>query len=167
MFTYACHRDEVDDAGVWLANTTNVPVIVFQIRAADQQNINDYEPRKTKNGENLFVSKSVSVSNADIGRVRVMGHQLDGVAEFEVQIELSESGAERFANLTEDRIGKQVALLIDGVVQVAPVVRTRVSSRTITLAGFQSEEEATRVALGMIGIRDNMEAERIANAPAH
>lgn len=165
-FTYANIRDDAGGADVWLTNTKNEPSLSFEIRAAARENIKDYQPRKNKHGEGLFVSKSPNVSNSDIDRTRVVRHLLAEEPEFEVQIELSERGAEQLANLTEERIGKQIALLIDGVVQAAPLVKARVSSRIITLGGFQSEAEAERVAYGIIGIRGNINVERTAKAPA-
>ena len=56
---------------------------------------------------------------------------------------LNNEGADRFATLTESNIGKQLAIVLDGIVQSAPQIETRIESSGIIQGGtkgFTSEQ---------------------------
>jgi len=56
---------------------------------------------------------------------------------------LNNEGADRFATLTESNIGKQLAIVLDGIVQSAPQIETRIQSSGIIQGGtkgFTSEQ---------------------------
>jgi preprotein translocase subunit SecD len=56
---------------------------------------------------------------------------------------LNNEGADRFAELTESNIGRQLAIVLDGIVQSAPQIETRIQSSGIIQGGakgFTSEQ---------------------------
>ena len=61
------------------------------------------------------------------------------------------AGATKMRQATTTHVGKPVAILIDGEVVVAPVVRTVISSSAV-ISGDYSRAEAERIIEG-IGIR--------------
>jgi protein-export membrane protein SecD len=59
-----------------------------------------------------------------------------------VALEFSPEGARQFASVTESNINRQMAIVLDGVVQSAPVIRTRIPDGRAVIEGNFSPEEA-------------------------
>ncbi|TDQ79182.1 hypothetical protein CLV99_0614 [Sphingobacterium yanglingense] len=63
-----------------------------------------------------------------------------------VDIEFSKEGAERFEKLTEENIGKPIAIVVGGKVVSMPVVQGIISGGKVHISGGFSMEEVVRMA---------------------
>jgi len=88
------------------------------------------------------------VTNEDIAQSWVTQ---DGPERYGVSVQLLEAGARRMRQATAAHIGRPVAVLIDGEVVTAPIVRSAVSD-SAWINGNYTQAEAERIADG-IGMR--------------
>ena len=65
----------------------------------------------------------------------------------QVQFELSRRGGRRFAEVTGQNVGEYLAIVLDGEVVSAPVIRDRIGARGQIDLGGSTLEEASRLAL--------------------
>ena len=97
----------------------------------------------------VYVSDEAVLSNADVRSARV-------IAETDpphIEVVFTETGAERFAELTENNIGKPFAILVDGALISAPTIQSPITGGTAMITGHFSEDEAQRIADGIAGRR--------------
>ncbi len=64
-----------------------------------------------------------------------------------VSMTFDKSGARRFARITEANVKKRLAIVLDGSVYSAPVIRERIGDGRAQISGQFSEEEATDLAI--------------------
>jgi len=87
----------------------------------------------------------IVVSNDDIAQSWVSE---DGPSQFRIAVQLLPSGAERMRQATANHVGRPVAILIDGSVVMAPVVRAPIGDSAV-ISGKYTRAEAERIADGM------------------
>jgi len=63
-----------------------------------------------------------------------------------VAIQFDSEGTKLFAQLTKDNIGKQIAIFLDGELQIAPTVQTEITDGSAIITGNYSAEEAKNIA---------------------
>ncbi len=95
----------------------------------------------------VYVSEQVVLSNAEVKSARVVS----GQGGPQVDIVFTETGAERFARATEQSIMKPLAILVDGKLLSAPIVRETITGGRAVIAGRFTEQEAKRIADGIVG----------------
>ena len=66
--------------------------------------------------------------------------------EYVVALELTDEGAEKFAEATEKNLGKQIAIVYDGETISAPVVNTVIENGQAVIEGMADYEEASNLA---------------------
>ncbi|MDZ4168864.1 MAG: protein translocase subunit SecD [Coriobacteriia bacterium] len=66
-------------------------------------------------------------------------------AEIEVNLSMSAEGGKAWGSYTTSSIGKQVAIVLDGVVKSAPVVRSAITDGQTAISGGFTAEEAKRL----------------------
>ena len=64
-----------------------------------------------------------------------------------VHIEFSDEGAKKFADVTMENVGRQIAILLDGEVLTDPVVREPILGGSAEISGQRDLEEAQRLAV--------------------
>jgi len=94
------------------------------------------DPKKTEGGYYL-VSRVATITGQDLSSVNLDRDEMDNPA---VGFELKPEGSARFARLTEENIGKPVAIILDGKVQSAPTIQDRISDRGIIRGRFSIAE---------------------------
>lgn len=90
-----------------------------------------------------------------LGPVLMTGETLDraqavldpGTNVWQVNFELTGQGADRFAEITRDRVGKQVAIILDQRVESAPTVQQEITGGQGQITGSFTEQEAKDLAL--------------------
>ena len=97
----------------------------------------------------VYLHQEIIVTNGDIAQSRVV--QGDGASRFGVGVEFTAAGAQKMRQATASHIGKPVAVLIDGEVVTAPVLRSPISTLAV-ISGDYTRAEAERIVNG-IGIR--------------
>ena len=70
-----------------------------------------------------------------------------GFGEPHVNVEFKPRGAKRFTRITADNVGKRLAILLDGVVQLAPVIKTKIPDGRAVIEGNYTIEEANDTAI--------------------
>ncbi|HOW27747.1 MAG TPA: protein translocase subunit SecD [Elusimicrobiota bacterium] len=91
--------------------------------------------------QNFYLVRSTpEMTGANLVNARVeLGGQYSGFPV--VSLEFNPEGAKQFARVTEANIERQLAIVLDGVVQSAPVIRTRIpDGRAIIEGNFGPEE---------------------------
>jgi preprotein translocase subunit SecD len=97
--------------------------------------------------ETIYLHPEAIVSNADVASAMAVA----GTGSlFSVQITFNSGGAEKIQRATANHVGRPVAILIDGKVVAAPVVRSPIRNEA-QLTGELTRAEAERIAGGMIG----------------
>ena len=65
----------------------------------------------------------------------------------EVRLEFNKEGAKKFDEITRKNIGKRLAIILDGVVKSAPVIRDRIRNGRARITGNFTLDEAKELAL--------------------
>jgi preprotein translocase subunit SecD len=86
-----------------------------------------------------LLEKESKVTGADLQDARVSKDELGMPA---VSFEFDKDGARRFGTLTEQSIGKQLAIVLDNVVQSAPVIRSKITNQGQITGRFTQQEAA-------------------------
>ena len=104
----------------------------------------DKETRQETRAPYLVQKKSL-LTGADLATARVSIDQT--TSEPYVSVELNPAGARAFAALTEANVGRRLAIILDGNVHSAPVIRERIPSGQAQITGGFTSEEATDLAI--------------------
>lgn len=94
----------------------------------------------------IYLHEEVIVTNGDISAARVI-HVGEA---YTVSIEFSKAGAEKMRQATEKHIGKPIAILLDGQVVMAPVLRQPIDASADINDRF-TKAEAKKVVNGIVG----------------
>ena len=103
---------------------------------------------------------SFTVARGEDGRIYLLGpaevtgkHLTDARVAFDnlgrpvVTLKFNKEGTDLFDELSRENIGKQVAILLDGIVISAPVVQERISAGEAQISGRFTTDEAQRLAI--------------------
>jgi preprotein translocase subunit SecD len=96
-------------------------------------------------GRVIYLHPEIVVSNEDIAQSWVVQ---DGPDQFAVSVQFLSLGGERMKEATAAHVGRLMAILIDGAVVIAPVVRSPVSDSAVITGNF-THAEAERIAEGI------------------
>lgn len=90
-----------------------------------------------------LVKSSAEMTGAGLlnARVEIGAQEFSGAAPH-VSLEFNPEGAKKFADVTEANVGRRLAIVLDGVVQSAPVIRSRIPDGHAIIEGNFSPEEA-------------------------
>jgi preprotein translocase subunit SecD len=64
----------------------------------------------------------------------------------QIEIEFSAAGAEQFAQITREHLNKRLAILLDGKLYSAPLIRSEITNGKAQINGSFSVEEAGELA---------------------
>ena len=120
--------------------------IRFEVRLAETEAVPGLiVARLNDSNRVIYLHPEAIVTNDDIAQRWVTQ---DGADRFGISVELTAAGAERMRQATANHIGRPVAIMIDGEVVMAPVVRSAIGSSAVISGGF-SRSEAERIADGI------------------
>ena len=94
----------------------------------------------------LYISNKVEISEADIAGAKAVSWQGKPAIEFE----LTKAGAEKMRNFTHNHINEKAAMILNGKLTTAPIIRGEISSRGI-INGHFTMEQAQNIARGLVG----------------
>ena len=121
----------------------------FEVRLAEAQPAPGLIVARVAESDRLiYLHPELIVTNEDIAQSWVIQ---DGPDRFSIAVEFLEAGAQRMRQATSAHVGRPVAILIDGRIAIAPLVRSAISN-SATITGDYSQAEAERIAEG-IGTR--------------
>ena len=103
--------------------------------------------RKTKEERKApyVVKKKTLLTGADLAMARVSIDQT--TSEPYVSVDFNKTGTKAFGDLTEQNVGRRLAIILDGNVYSAPVIRERIPSGRAQITGGFTVEEATDLAI--------------------
>lgn len=103
--------------------------------------------RETKQERRVpyVVREKTLLTGADLATARVSIDQT--TSEPYVSVEFNKVGARVFAELTEQNVGRRLAIILDGKVHSAPVIRERIPSGQAQITGGFTADEATDLAI--------------------
>lgn len=90
--------------------------------------------------QKVYLHKAAALTGADIASAKVAG----GAADPTVELTFTEAGAKKAAKLSEVHPDKPVALVVDGKVLAAPVIRAKLGA-TVRVTGRFTAEEAAKL----------------------
>jgi len=118
----------------------------FEVRLAETQPVPGLiVARVVDSGRTIYLHPEMVVTNDDIAQSWVVQ---DGPDRFGIAVELLEAGAQRMRQASAAHLGRPVAILIDGEVVAAPVVRAVISNSAM-ISGDFTRAEAERIAEGI------------------
>lgn len=128
------------------------PMLELKVVDDNTQNLRDaldgkipegYELVEYENNEKFLLKKETLMKLDDyLKDARIDSGQY---GEPNIAVAFDKKGTEVFLRLTEENVGKRIAIICNGKVLTAPVVREAVSSGTIWITGNFSLEEAQRI----------------------
>jgi preprotein translocase subunit SecD len=120
----------------------------FEVRLAEDKPAPGLREVKVAGSDrSVYLHDEVVVSNGDIAAARLVQ---GSPTQYGVGIEFNTSGAEKIRAATEGHIGKPVAILLDGQVVMAPVVKASLGASAVITGKF-TKSQAERIVEG-IGI---------------
>ena len=94
----------------------------------------------------VYLSEQVVLANADVASALIV----PGPSGPQVEITFTGAGAARFARVTAANVGKPLGILVNGQLISAPIVQEAIRGRKAVISGGFSEEEARRIARGIM-----------------
>ena len=108
-----------------------------------------YGKEEMRNGKPFrqpyLLKKRVELSGTEVADARVSIDSRYG--EYAVTLKFSSKGARVFDRLTKEHVGERFAIILEGAVNSAPVIRERISGGTAQITGSFSPEEARALAI--------------------
>jgi len=132
---------------LWVHGTTPVLAAVrFEVRLAEDRPIPGLVVAQgADSGRVIYLHPEIVVNNDDIAQSWMLQ---DGPDRFGVSVQFLPAGAERMRQATATHVGRPMAILIDGAVVMAPVVRSPISDSAVISGNF-TQAEAERIADGI------------------
>lgn len=131
--------------GLWSVFNSNLQAAIrFEIRMAESQPAPGLQKAKVADSDRyVYLHNEVVVSNNDIAAVKAV--EAGGPSQYGISVKLKATGADKMRRATEAHIGKPLAILLDGQVMMAPVVRDPVGGSAM-ITGHYTKAEAQSIA---------------------
>ena len=109
--------------------------------------IETYKHAPEDNNEKATTERLLVKKKADLGGDRVTeSHAYYGNEGWTVQLKFDSEGAKKFGQITEQYKGHRFAIVLDGVIQSAPVIRDAIYGGDAVITGHFTEKEARGLA---------------------
>jgi len=122
--------------------------LVMDSPTADSEQMTVVQPNNSpKQPEVLNVQKEVLLDNSIVKNATVV----DSGGNPEIDVKLTDDGAKRLAEITQQNIGKRLALVVDGKLYEAPRIATAIMGGEALITGHFTMEEAIDLATKING----------------
>src|SRR5262245_66385481 len=122
----------------WAEKPDDKPKVKVEFRRAETKNADGLTPATVVGTEErIYLHKSADATNADIAEAKV---GVDGAGNPVIDVLFTKDGAKKMEALSEKHQDKPLAILIDGKVVSAPVVRVKFSDKAQINGKFTKEE---------------------------
>ncbi|MDR1514172.1 MAG: protein translocase subunit SecD [Synergistaceae bacterium] len=126
---------------------------IASLNAQSELRIQEFE-EKAKSDDSVITARGENGEVYLLGELYVTGKDLvdafptrDELQKPAVSLRFNSEGARSFESATEVNIDKQIAIVLDGIVISAPVVRTRISGGEAQISGNFTYDEALRLSV--------------------
>jgi hypothetical protein len=127
-----------------------VAAVRFEVRLAEENPADGLQEAVVAlSGRTIYLHRATVVTNGDIARAHASEDGTSGM--FSVVVEFSEEGAAKMRRASQGHIGKPMAILVDGAVMTAPVVRAAIGKSAV-IDGHYTKAEADTIVAGLLGI---------------
>ena len=132
----------------WPQGAATVQAAVrFEVRLAeDRPAAGLREARVAGSGRTIYLHEEIVVTNADIERSAVV--PAGSPSRFDIDVEFSSTGSDKMRHATAGHVGRPIAILIDGDVVMAPVLRDPIGASAL-ISGDYTRAEAERIVNGI------------------
>jgi len=110
----------------------------------------DVDPRSGKvvgTKPSYLVGRRILMGGTGITDARMAVDQ--NQAQYYVHLEFDRSGSKLFGDITSENVGKRLAIVLDGVVQSAPVIRESITGGRASISGTFTRNEARDLAIAL------------------
>lgn len=119
----------------------------FEVRLAEENPASGLRPTVISATRTIYLQQRAVATNSDVASAELIP---GSAGTSNVSITFTEDGAAKMRRATEGHIGRPVAILIDGDVVMAPVVKSPIS-RSAVITGNFPKAEAERIVSGIVG----------------
>lgn len=119
----------------------------FEVRLAEEIPASGLRQTVVSGNRTIYLQQRAVATNSDVATAELIP---GSVGSFNVSITFTEDGAAKMRRATEGHIGRPVAILIDGDVVMAPVVKSPISGSAVISGNF-TKAEAERIVSGIVG----------------
>lgn len=120
----------------------------FELRLAEEKPAPGLrEAKVADSGRSIYLHAETIVSNSDIASAQVV--EGGGPSQYRVDVRFTASGAEKMRAATASHVGKLAAILLDGRVVMAPVLRTPIGPSAMITGNF-TRAQAEKIANGIM-----------------
>jgi len=92
---------------------------------------------RSKSGDPFVVEDQALMTGDAVADARV---DIDQTGQVRVLLKLSPSGAQAFARITSENIGRRLAIILNGVVNSAPTIQSAITGGNAEITGFDMQE---------------------------
>jgi len=96
--------------------------------------------------EKVYLHKETAITNKEIAEAQATTDDSNKPA---IAITFTKEGQKKFAELSREHQGKPLAIIVDGKVLCAPIVRDEISGNKAMIIGSFTKEEAEKIANGI------------------
>lgn len=100
---------------------------------------------KNRDGSDISLEDEVLMSGDSVDTAQVDINPQNN--QVEVLLRLTPTGRKIFDDITKENVGRNLAIVLDGVVQSAPNIRERISAGSASISGGFTSEEARQLAI--------------------
>lgn len=97
---------------------------------------------RDKMGQAVVVENQTQLTGDAVADARV-GFDQNG--QVEISLSLNSTGAKDFARITSENVGRELAIILDGIVYMHPVIRTAITNGQASITGGFTTDEARQV----------------------
>jgi hypothetical protein len=125
-----------------------VAAVRFEVRLAEENPADGLrEAAVPGSGRRIYLHQETVATNSDIAQAQVT--RGDGTSSFGVTVTFTADGAAKMSRASRNHIGRPLAILIDGEVVIAPVIRSPITTSAV-ISGNYTRAEAERLVAGMV-----------------
>ncbi len=130
----------------------------FQLHAvvdAPGPNTKEHQlPRRSGKPETVLLDSTVLLDHRALRSARA---EREENGTYRILLEFTDEGAMQFGQITKERIGKRLAIVLGGKLQSAPVVNEPITGGSAAISGKSSQEEAEAL---VAALKSAIEAKR-------
>lgn len=127
------------------ATIGSVAKLEFRLVADPNRSLDETVTMKTRDGGQLTLEDEVAMAGDAVQTANVEINP--GTNEIEVTLKLNSVGKSTFGRITKENVGRQLAIVLDGVVQSWPVIRSAITGGVAQITGGFTREEAHSLAV--------------------